>query len=207
MRHHLLAIVALIALQAEAFELIDLHQRVATFTNLQREVFAEVTLAHGDSDGVVWRKEASGGRVCYTNLDISLLEQWGIPTNRIEIARQRAGAAAASRARVRAMVAAKAAAEAQQKAREDAAWQASQPARERAAQQEKDAEEIATLQAQIDAAKTRMRRAKAIASDYNSANPDAPSIYIKKTEQIKIDEAADRLKAMRKRFAEKYGAQ
>ena len=207
MRHYLLTLVALIALQAKASEIIDLKQRVATFTNLQGEAFTEVRLTYGDSDGLVWRKGASGGRVCYTNLDVSFLEQWGIPTNRIEIARQRIEAASASRARARAMVAAQAAAEAKQKAKEDAAWRAAQPARERAAQREKDAQEIATLQAQIDVAKTRMRRAKAIASDYNSANPDAPKIYIKKTEQLKIDEAVDRLKTMRKRFAEKYGKQ
>ena len=102
----LVAIIALITLQAHAADLIDLKQRVATFTNLQGEAFSQVTLIHGDLDGVVWRKDASGGRVCYTNLAPSLLETFGIPTNRIDVARERAVAHAAAYARRRAAMAA-----------------------------------------------------------------------------------------------------
>jgi hypothetical protein len=82
----LLALVAFTAFQVAASDLLDLRSHIATFTNLQGQAFSNVTLIRADLDGVLWRKEASGGRVCYTNLDLGLLELWGIPTNRAEIA-------------------------------------------------------------------------------------------------------------------------
>jgi hypothetical protein len=203
----LVAMLALITLQAQASDLIDLKQRVTTFTNLQGEAFSGVSLVHGDLDGVVWRKDASGGRVCYTNLALPLLEAWGIPTNRFEVARTRAAAKATAFAQRRAAMAVGAAAEAQERAKQEAQWRAGQPAREKGAERERDAQEIATLETQITDAEAKMRRARAIAYDYNRANvynDYAPTVYIKETEQVKIDEARDRLTALKRKFREKY---
>jgi hypothetical protein len=75
---------------------ITFTNRVATFTNLQGTVYKDVTLTKADLDGVIYREEAGGGRVCYTNLSPAVLEAWGIPTNRIETARARAKRKAAA---------------------------------------------------------------------------------------------------------------
>jgi hypothetical protein len=81
---------------------ITFPNRTATFTNLQGRVFKDVTLIKADLDGVVWREGAGGGRICYTNLSPALLEAWGIPTNRIGVARARAQRKAATDAQYRA---------------------------------------------------------------------------------------------------------
>src|ERR1035441_1740632 len=64
--------------------------RTATFTNRQGIVFKDATLIKADLDGLIWRNGASGGRICYTNLEPAFLEQLGVPTNRIAIAKSRA---------------------------------------------------------------------------------------------------------------------
>lgn len=64
--------------------------RIVTFTNLQGQSFRLVQLVRGDQDGLIWRDGASGGRICYTNLHPDLLEYFGIPSNRVVIARARA---------------------------------------------------------------------------------------------------------------------
>ena len=64
--------------------------RFASFTNLQGRAYANVQLVRADADGVIWHADPSSGRVAYTNLDGALLQSWGIPTNRIELARSRA---------------------------------------------------------------------------------------------------------------------
>jgi hypothetical protein len=202
----LLTLLAFSVLQASASDFIDLKNRVTTFTNLQGETFTAVTLIRGDLDGVIWRKDGSGGRVCYTNLNPQLMRDWGIPTNRIAIALARAERASLTRAKARAVARAQATAEAQAKAREKAQWEAGAAVREREAQKQKDAQEIAMLSAQIDAANVQMRRARAIAHDFNHANAhnDVPRVYIKETEQLKIDEAKGRLVLMRREFVRKY---
>ena len=82
----------------------------ATFTNLQGNVYAAVTLVRADLDGLIWRDGASGGRVSFTNLDSSLLISLGIPVDRVDQARVRAGQKAVADAKYRATLAAQVAA-------------------------------------------------------------------------------------------------
>jgi hypothetical protein len=81
---------------------ITFTNKTATFRNLQGQVYYRVELVRGDLDGLIWRRAASGGRICYTNLDPDLLESFGISSNRIEIARARAEHKAIADARYRA---------------------------------------------------------------------------------------------------------
>jgi hypothetical protein len=202
-----LALLALSVLALRAGDAIEFTNRVETFTNLQGEVFKQVTLIRGDLDGVVWGKEASGGRVCYTNLSLGFLEHLGIPTNRAQIAQRRAAQSALAHARFLAERQAGAAADSAAREQARKAWLAAAPDRELLSKIEQDLAAIDTLQSQIDEAKAKIRRAKAITSDYNSANKGndyAPHAYVKQTEQLKIDEAQIRLQAMRKEFNRKY---
>ena len=77
---------------AQTPEKIDLKDRSVTFTNLSGDIYTNVSLAHGNLDGITYFDEGGGGFVSYTNLSPDLLQQWGIPTNRIGIAAQRAAA-------------------------------------------------------------------------------------------------------------------
>lgn len=91
---------------------ITFTNRTASFTSLQGQSYKGVHLVRADSDGLIWRDGASGGRICYTNLDPELLESLGISSNRIEIARARAEHKAVADARYRALVLAEAQAKA-----------------------------------------------------------------------------------------------
>jgi|SRR5579862_2270286 len=186
---------------------IILSNKTATFTNLQGRVFQAVQLIRGDWDGVIWRDGVGGGRVCYTNLNPAMLEAWGIPTNRIEIARTRAARKALSDARERV--------EAQIQAQEDVVSRAKTAAQEAAVaalnaseeQWKARAEAIERLTKQIEDAKLLLRRAKAAAHDYNQANRYnrlAPRFYVKESERVKIAEAEVRLKKMKADFVTKY---
>lgn len=188
--------------------LIEFTNKVATFTNLQGQGFRQVSLVRGDLDGVVWRSGASGGRVCYTNLHLALLQDWGIPTNRIQSARARAEQKTLTDARYRAIAAAEARARATARANEAAAWEAGAAARALQAQRKIDQEAIESLHLEIESAKSRMRKAQAVAHDYNHANsrnPAAPRLYFKETERVKIKEAEEQLKKMHREFSLKYG--
>ena len=194
-------------LAVRAGDAIEFTNRVETFTNLQGEVFSQVTLIRGDLDGVVWRKGASGGRVCYTNVSLGFLDHLGIPTNRVQIAGRRAAQSALVHSRFLAERQAGAAADAAAREKVRKEWEAAAPDRELLSAIEQDLAAIDRLQSQIDEAKAKIRRAKAITSDYNSANKGndyAPHAYVKQTEQLKIDEAQTRLQAMRKEFNRKY---
>jgi hypothetical protein len=83
---------------------ITFTNRTETFEDLQGHSYRRVQLVRGDQDGLIWRNGASGGRICYTNLDVDLLESFGISSNRVEIARARAAKKAAADARYRAVV-------------------------------------------------------------------------------------------------------
>lgn len=80
---------------------ITFTNRTATFKDLQGRTYRHVQLIRGDSDGLIWRDGASGGRICYTNLDANLLESFGISSNRIEVAKARAEKKAIADARYR----------------------------------------------------------------------------------------------------------
>lgn len=193
---------------AFASDLIEFTNKVATFTNLQGEVFTKVLLQRGDLDGVIWRNGVSGGRVCYTNLHPALLKEWGIPSNRIDIARTRAQRKAIDRANYHAIAVAEARAQAVAKAKEDAELKAAAEVKAVSERKKSDLEAIEDLERQIESAKSRMRKAKAIAHDYNEANAGndyAPRVYIKETERVKIQEAEAQLKRMKREFAVRYG--
>src|ERR1039458_5942867 len=71
---------------------ITFTNKLITFTNLQGKVFRDVRLVRADLDGIIYRETVGvgGGRVCYTNLSLGLLESLDIPTNRIAVAKARA---------------------------------------------------------------------------------------------------------------------
>jgi regulator of protease activity HflC (stomatin/prohibitin superfamily) len=186
---------------------INLTNRGTTFTNLQGQLFSPVDLVRGDLDGVIWRKESGGGRICYTNLNPMLLEAWGIPTNRIEIARARVQQRASNAAQEKAWALKQAQLETAARAKADAQEAATAPGKAKAEQMAADAQAIANLEQQIRDAKARVRRAKALAHDYNKANLHneyAPTLYVRESEKVKIQEAEDQLKKMKADFALKY---
>jgi len=68
-----------------------LTPNTVSFTNLQGQTYKNVRLVRADWDGIVWKDDnGGGGRTFFTNLDAAFLERWGIPTNRIDLARSRA---------------------------------------------------------------------------------------------------------------------
>lgn len=83
-------LLSLLTLGARAQETITFTGKTVTFTNLEGRVYTNATIVKADLDGLIWRDEASGGRVCYTNLPVTLLVGLGVPTDRIELARLRA---------------------------------------------------------------------------------------------------------------------
>lgn len=60
---------------------ITFTNRLATFTNLQGEVFRDVRLVRADADGIIYRETVGvgGGRVFYTNLPQPVLKSLGLP--------------------------------------------------------------------------------------------------------------------------------
>jgi hypothetical protein len=79
---------------------LEFSNRVATITCLDGRTYTNVILIRGDSNGLIWRKGASGGKICYTNLSPENLVALGIDqdletaTNRIVIANKEAVAKA-----------------------------------------------------------------------------------------------------------------
>ncbi len=137
--------------------------KTATFTNLQGRVFKDVELVRGDLDGLIWRREASGGRICYTNLDTEVLESFGISSNRIAVALARAQHKAVADAQYRAAWAAESAAKAQ--ADEAAAAREAKvaPKRQLAARQAADLAQIQALHQEVTASERELRYTRAVA--------------------------------------------
>lgn len=104
MRTALLLTVLATGLQLARAEDITFTNRTATFRDLQGKFYRGVQLVRGDLDGLIWRDGASGGRICYTNLDPEVLQSFGISSNRIEVARVRAQKKALADARYRSQV-------------------------------------------------------------------------------------------------------
>jgi len=186
---------------------ITFTNKTVTFTNLEGRAFNAVQLTRGDWDGVIWRDAASGGRVCYTNLHPAFMEAWHIPTNRIAIARARAERKAVSDAQFRAVRQLQAQEEFGEKTKQDALEAVAATLRARAEQRKAEAEAISTLTEQVESAKRLLRRAEATAHDYNKANRHndyAPTLYVKDSERVKVEEAQARLKKMKAAFVLKY---
>ena len=87
----LIAVLLLTAVAQLLAQDITFTNKTVTFTNLEGRVFKDVLLVKGDADGLIWRADASGGRVSYTNMAPEILQRLGVPTNRIEMALARAG--------------------------------------------------------------------------------------------------------------------
>ena len=99
--HIQLALLA-VAVTTQAQE-INLTNRLATFTNLEGRVYKTVHLVKATAEGVIWKEDGSvgGGLVNYTNLAPGLIESWGIPPERVEMAKARAAAKAQAAAALR----------------------------------------------------------------------------------------------------------
>lgn len=193
---------------------ITFTNKVTTFTNLQGQIFANVHLIRGDLDGLIWRSDASGGRVCYTNLNTEWLTSVGISSNRVEIARARAAKKAISDARYRALVAAEA--EANKAARElaihemateQAASQAAAQAATKAAslkvQQKADAERIQQMQARYDALDREKRHNLAAVMDGYQRGQDG---YINYTAIEQLEDFRLQIQKARNQYFQKYGS-
>lgn len=77
--------------------------KTASFTTVQGRHYAEVKVLRADNDAIVWSDyQGNGGRVFYTNLTPDVLEDIGIPTNRIQAAWNRAAEAKAQAAKAKA---------------------------------------------------------------------------------------------------------
>lgn len=169
--------------------------RIATFTNLQGRAYKGVRLVKGDLDGVIWREAegVGGGRISYTNLDVALLDSWGIPTNRIETAKTRAGQKAVKDAQYRAFLEkaargdpAKAAefyAEVERKRKAQAAAQALAQA---AMDRQREIQALEDAQRELD-------RQRALAADINNAGG---SVFVP-NENRRQQEINERLRQLR----------
>lgn len=89
------ALLTLLAISAFAGDtnVIDLKRQPFAITNLQGKAQSGLLLS-ADLDGVLYQmpppNDSWRNRISYTNLSPTLLEKWGIPTNRIQIAKKRA---------------------------------------------------------------------------------------------------------------------
>jgi hypothetical protein len=176
--------------------------KVATFTNLQGVAFKHVTLVKGDLDGVIWRDTVSGGRICYTNLHPELLESWGISTNRIEIALDRAQHKAVADAKYRAAWAAEARVKLKEQSDEQEKLAAEKPAKALKAQQQSDLSAIQALQERINALDRELRHAQAMAVEDQKRGGTS---YIKDTAVEQLNDLHEQLDNMVDRYSDKYG--
>lgn len=77
---------------AQTNRIITFTNRFATFTDLRGRVYEGVELVRADFDAIIYLTPTGGGQVYYTNLAPKTLQEFGIPTNRIELAALRAEA-------------------------------------------------------------------------------------------------------------------
>jgi hypothetical protein len=188
---------------------ITFTNRTATFTNLEGRLFFNVTLIKTNQDGVIWSDDSGGGQVSYTNLSPALLQEWGIPLERIEEARVRAGKKAVADAQRRAALAAQQVAELEAKQKERAGWDAAAAAKAVAAQRQADLQAIKSLEEYIEAAEAQAKRMDAAAPTQVLGN-DA---YMRNARAKRsradvaleeVREAKEQLKQMKADYAEKH---
>jgi hypothetical protein len=70
---------------------IELNNRAAEFRDLKGKEY-RVELVRATLDGVIYSVPGGGGMIRYSDLSPETLIEWGIPTNRIDVAAQRATA-------------------------------------------------------------------------------------------------------------------
>lgn len=182
--------------------------QVASFTNLDGRFYTNVTLVKADLDGVIWRDESGGGRVCFTNLHPALLQSWSIPLKRIELARERAGRKAINDAKVRAELAAQAAAQWQAKQETFKQWAAIEAAKQHSAQQQADLARLQLMAAQIAAARNQLKHEEAYVADFNMANmynEDAPTLFIRQSARVTVEDAQAIFDQAQAAYLKKYG--
>src|ERR1039457_954342 len=75
--------------------------KLATFTNLQGQVYRDVQLVRADAYSIIYRETVGGGSVCLTNLPVAFLESLGISSNQITVAKAGADRRAAGDAAYR----------------------------------------------------------------------------------------------------------
>lgn len=190
---------------------VDLRNRVVTFTKLDGQMLREVQIVRGDQDGIVWRKAASGGRICYTNMSADLLESWGISSNRIQVARERAAKKALSDAQYRAQRSKAAQAEREARLKQDTEWRAGEPARKREAQRQSDLAAIETLRRQLEFAQERLEIAKALIPSKTTGDPEfANEVMARRIqanlEQAEVNRARRQLKGLEEDYQRDYGS-
>src|ERR1035441_10521278 len=177
--------------------------RTATFTNRQGIVFKDATLIKADLDGLIWRNGASGGRICYTNLDPVFLERLGVSSNRIAISKSRAEHKTVSDAQY--LAARNAQAQLAEEARQVGLGDFAAKARDR--QRITDQQAIDDLAQTIEDAQSSLDHVRAAAYDYN-ANParGRSYSYVKNsaTRQLEINEMRKQLRRMKADYAQKY---
>lgn len=188
---------------------IDLHSRPATFTNLEGRSFEGVALSKADLDGVIWRKDASGGRVCFTNLSPALLDLWGIPTNRIEIARSRAERRAMSASQARERALRQAQIEAVARAKSEADWEAGAASRESGAQMKSDLAKMQDLNARIMALQKQVDWANTFVPTMAGGDPSFVATAMEARRKVnvaqqQVNDAQVQLDQMAADYARKY---
>jgi hypothetical protein len=189
-----------------AGDIINFTNKTVTITNLEGRVFRDVDLARADLDGLIWRQQASGGRICYTNLDPMLLASLGISSNRIDIARSRAEKKAITDARYRAMVAAEA--QANTLARDQALSDAydhppKKAADSMSAQQKQDAAVIQEMQARYDALEREKRHNLAVVQNGWQNGQDG---YINYVAIEQLEDFRQNLEKAKRQYIQKYGS-
>jgi hypothetical protein len=198
MRNQLLWLCLSISASAQDVELTN---KVATFNTLDGRIFDSVELVRANLDGVVWRKDGAGmGQVCYTNLSPERLLAWGIPTNRIEVARGRAQRKAVERSAAIRDVA-------NLVPSRGPTWSPEMERRNQlSAQRDSDLAAINTLSAQIKTTRNFKRRNQAIADDWNQANGYRAGTFLSTSarDELTIQEYEAKLARMRSDYDAKY---
>jgi hypothetical protein len=176
--------------------------RTVTFTNLQNRVYTNVTLFKANLDGVLWRDSEGLGSVSYTNLAPALLEEWGIPTNRIAEARQRAQRRAAFDALDRINAATR--------AQQDLARLSDQQAEAARTQaknaQQEELQRIKQLEAQCNAERLYLTKLQRNVDMNNALNDGSKTFWVDPNRYNRLDDTEAELQKLKDEYVEKYRA-
>jgi hypothetical protein len=82
-----LALVALLALAAQAQQIVFTNPPAVSFTTLDGKVFKDVQIVRAGNYSLLWQSGTNYGQLYYTNLDSDLAASWSIPRVRIDTAK------------------------------------------------------------------------------------------------------------------------